>query len=315
MVVAAYQAAGTIRAALTSVFTQSVLPYEVIICDDGSTDDIGGALGPFRDLITVLHRPNGGEGAAKNAGIRAASGDFVLFLDADDIFLPDRLASLRDLACELPDLDILTTDAWLVADGERVRRCYTDDWQFEWVDQRREILRRNFIFGLAAARRERLLAAGGFDESIRRTSDWDLWRRMILDGARAGCVHEPLAHYNVHRRALSADRLEMRRGAVQTLTKALHDPRLSAAEREVAVESLVGVQRELRLLEGRRDLIEEAPTARRRMLELALDEGFAPRARSAALLAAIAPRLAGRVQRRRAASGWTGAGGTEVKTR
>jgi hypothetical protein len=68
------------------------------------------------------------------------------------------------------------------------------------------------------------------------------------------------------------------------------------------------------LLEGRRDLIEAAPAVRRRMLDLALDDSFAPRARTAALLAAIAPRLASRVQRRRAASAWTGAGGTEVKS-
>jgi hypothetical protein len=314
VLVAAYQAAGTIRDALASVFTQSELPFEVIVCDDGSTDDIDGALGPFRDLITVLHKPNGGEGSAKNAATRAAAGDFVVFLDADDTFLPDRLACLRDLSRELPDLDILTTDAWLVVDGKRVRRCYTDDWPFEWVDQRREILRRNFIFGLAAVRRERLIAAGGFDESIPRTTDWDLWIRLILDGARAGAVLEPLAEYQVHPHALSTDRIGMRRGAVQTLTKALGNPLLRTDERAVLEDSLEAYRRELRLLEGRRDLIAGAPAVRRRMLGMALDDGFEARARAAALLAAMAPRTAGRVQRRRAARSWTGAGATEVTT-
>jgi glycosyltransferase involved in cell wall biosynthesis len=314
VVVAAYQAAGTIRDALASVFTQSELPFEVIVCDDGSTDDIDGALGPFRDLITVLHKPNGGEGSAKNAAAREASGDFVVFLDADDTFLPDRLACLRELSCELPDLDILTTDAWLVVDGELVRRCYTDAWPFEWVDQRREILRRNFIFGLAAVRRKRLIAAGGFDEAILRTTDWDLWIRLILDGARAGAVLEPLAHYNVRPNALSSDRIGMRRGAVQTLTKALGNPLLQADERAVLEDSMEAYRRELRLLEGRRDLIDGAPTVRRRMLGMALDDGLEVRARAAAMLAAMAPRTAGRVQRRRASRAWTGAGGTEVTT-
>ena len=58
-------------------------------------------------------------------------------------------------------------------------------------DQRRAILQQNFIFGLAAVRRELLLAHGGFDESILWTTDWDLWLRLILAGARAGCVAEP----------------------------------------------------------------------------------------------------------------------------
>jgi glycosyltransferase involved in cell wall biosynthesis len=312
VIVAAYQAAGTIGEALASALEQSVAPHEVIVCDDGSTDDLAGALAPFRERITLVRKTNGGEASAKNAAARAASGDFVVILDADDSFLPNRLERLRDLVREQPDLDILTSDAWLVLDGRPVRRCYTDDWRFERSDQRSEILRRNFIFGLAAIRRERLLAAGGFDESIRRTTDWDCWIRLILDGARAEAVLEPLARYRVHRAGLSTDRLEMRRGAVQTLTKARAHPGLRAEERPVLEESLGGYRREVRLLEGRQDLMQCAPGVRRRMLALAADRGLARRARAMAVLAALAPRLAGRIQRRRAARSWTGAGGTAV---
>ena len=262
VVLAAYQAADTIRDALTSVFTQTVLPREVIVCDDGSTDDIDGALSPFSDLITVLRKPHGGEASAKNSAARAASGDFVLILRADDTFLPGRLEAMRELACALPDLDILTTDAWLVAGDRRIRRCYTGDWPFEWVDQRREILRRNFIFGLAAVRRERLLAAGGFDESIRGTADWDLWIRLMLDGARGGAVLEPLAQHRVGRGALSLERVEEGRGAVQTLMRAQANPRLRPDDRPVLEASLRRHRRELRVLERRQDLIAGAPTVR-----------------------------------------------------
>ena len=59
-------------------------------------------------------------------------------------------------------------------------------WTFEVDDQRRAILQRNFVFGLAAVRRERLLEVGGFDETIRWTTDWDCWIRMIMGGSRAG---------------------------------------------------------------------------------------------------------------------------------
>ena len=171
ILIPAYQAAGVVGEALASVFAQTVPPHEVIVCDDASTDDLDAAVAPFRNRIVLVSRAtNGGEAAAKNDGARAASGDFVAILDADDVYLPTRLAALGELAATRPDLDILTTDAYLERAGERLRRCYEDDWPFETVDQRRGILERNFVFGLAAVRRERLLAVGGFDETIRWTS-------------------------------------------------------------------------------------------------------------------------------------------------
>ncbi len=90
------------------------------------------------------------------------------------MYLPERLEALAELAVSRPDLDILTTDAVLEVDGTAVRRCYTDELPFEVDDQRTAILRRNFVLGLVAVRRERFLDAGGFDESLRYATDWDL---------------------------------------------------------------------------------------------------------------------------------------------
>ncbi len=78
-----------------------------------------------------------------------------------------------------------------------MRRCYDEGWTFEINDQRGAILQRNFVFGLAAVRRQSFLAAGGFDESLRYATDWDLWCRLILDGSRVGLVAEPLARYRL----------------------------------------------------------------------------------------------------------------------
>src|SRR5437764_1122040 len=194
IIIAAYQVADVIGEALESAFTQTVPPVEVVVCDDGSTDDLAAALRPYRDRIALVHNEtNRGEAAAKNAAARAASAEFVAILDADDIYLPDRLEALGELATARPDLDILTSDAYLELNGVRIRRCYGPDWTFEVRDQRRAILERNFIFGLAAVRRDRMLAAGGFDEQIRWTTDWGLWIRLILEGSKAGAVDEPLA--------------------------------------------------------------------------------------------------------------------------
>src|SRR5204862_6759843 len=245
VVVAAYQAADTIGEALASALAQTAPPHEIVVCDDGSTDDLEAALAPFRERIVLLRKENGGEASAKNAAARAATGDFVAILDADDVYLPGRLAALGRLASERPDLDLLTTDAYLEVDGRVVRRVYGDDWTFEVDDQRREIMRRNFVFGHAAVRRERLLGEGGFDERIRFTTDWECWMRLILTGSCAGAVLEPLARYRVRQTSLSADRTRMTAGRIESLRTGLAHPSLRPEERDAARATLAGLERDL----------------------------------------------------------------------
>src|SRR5262249_23209784 len=91
VVIAAYNVADVISGAIESALGQTHAPHEVIVCDDGSTDDLARALEPYTDRISLIRQSNGGEGSAKNAGARAASGEFVTILDADDEYLSGRL--------------------------------------------------------------------------------------------------------------------------------------------------------------------------------------------------------------------------------
>jgi glycosyltransferase involved in cell wall biosynthesis len=310
VIIAAYQVARLIGDALDSVFEQTVQPHEVIVCDDGSTDDLEQSLARFRDRITFLRRKqNGGEAAAKNEAARAATGDFVSILDADDTYLPTRLEAIGELAAARPDLDILTTDAFLQLDGRTLRRCYEEDWPFETNDQRRAILERNFVFGLAAVRRQRLLEVGGFDEAIRWTTDWDCWIRLILSGSRVGAVMEPLAVYRIHEASASASRADLVAGRVQTLRKAAADMRLSDEERALVRANIDSQEQQLALLEVRAALISRPRDLRRRLLALALRRGISVRTRGKALAAATMPALAARIFTKRETGAWTGAGG------
>jgi hypothetical protein len=243
----------------------------------------------------MLRQANRGEGAAKNAGTRAASGDFVVFLDADDVFAERRLEALAALAIARPDLDVLTTDAWIEVANTRVRRCYDETWTFPSENQRAEILRRNFVFGLAAVSRSRLLACGGFDETLRFATDWDLWCRLILDGARIGLVDEPLARYRLRAGSLSAQRPLLLRGRCDVLERALARGDLSAEERSIAQASLRREMRGALVAETRAALASRSPDARRtaRMLATAADIPAAQRVRAA--LAWLAPSLAARL--------------------
>jgi glycosyltransferase involved in cell wall biosynthesis len=309
IVIAAYDVADRIRSALESAFAQTLQPLEVIVCDDASTDDLEAALTPYRDRIRyVRHEHNRGEAAAKNTAARATSAEFVVILDADDVFYPRRLQALGELAAERPDLDVLTTDAYFVADGQIVRRCYEHYWPFVSDDQRRGILERNFIFGLAAIRRERLLAIGGFDEAIRWTTDWDCWIRLIFSGSQAGLVAEPLAEYRLRETSLSSDRVEHVRGRVRTLEKAATLAELTARERETVEETLAAERRSLALEEARAALASGAIDARTRALQLARDRTQSRSTRVKAMLAAVAPAFAGRLARARRRKTWTAPG-------
>jgi hypothetical protein len=295
VIVAAYQAAGTIGDALDSVFQQTLPPDEVVVCDDGSTDELETALEPHRGRIALIRQENGGEASAKNAAARAASGEFVVILDADDVFLPERLEAIADMAAVRPDLDIFTTDAVLEVDGRPVRRCYTTSFPFPVDDQRREILRRNYVFGLAAVRRERLLEEGGFDESIRFTTDWELWIRMILAGSRVAMCPEPLARYRLLPGSLSSQRARMLEGRLATLEKAAPHPALEPDDRVVLEETIARHRRELAIARARDALVEGSGDARRRSLQLARAPAMGLRTRVKALASAAAPGLAGRL--------------------
>ena len=312
VIIAAYQAADTIGDALDSIRQQTVPPLEVVLCDDGSTDDLDAALAPYLDEIVLVRQDNRGEGSAKNVAARAARGDFVVILDADDVYLPGRLEALRKLAQTRPDLDILTSDAILVAAGRAVRKAYDHTWRFEVADQRRAILQGNFIFGHAAVRRTLLLEHGGFDEAIRWTTDWDMWLRLILAGARAGSVDEPLALYRLRETSLTARRRELLLGKLATLEKARSNASLRASERPVLEEAIAAHRRELALLDFRRGVAAGDTGVRRRAFALARTRGYAPRARLEALAIGAALGVGRRLLRRRSDRGWVGAGGTYV---
>jgi hypothetical protein len=312
VVIAAYDVADLISTAVDSALAQTMPPLEVVVCDDGSTDDLEGALARYGDRVRLLRKEHGGEASAKNAAARAAQGDYVAILDADDVYLETRLQALAELAAARPDLDVLTSDAYLELDGRRIRRCYEGAWTFEVEDQRSAILQRNFIFGLVAVRRSVFVDNGGFDEAIYWATDWDLWSRLILGGSKAGVVDEPLALYRLRETSLSARRANLVQGRLQVLEKAAAHPSLSEAEVETVAAATAAQRRELAAIELRHALVARERDARRRATAAARDTSLPPRVRLKAACAALAPRVVGAVIRRRSGPSWTAAGGVRV---
>jgi glycosyltransferase involved in cell wall biosynthesis len=293
VVIPAYQAAATIREAVTSALEQTPPAQEVIVVDDGSTDDLSAALASFADDIQLIRKPNGGAASARNVGIRAAKGEFVAFLDADDLFYPGRLEALGALARARPDLDILATDAVISVAGRR-HALFFDGTPFAAREQRTAILEACFVTGWPAVRVARVRALGGFDETLAIAHDWDCYLRMILDGAAAGCVTEPYYEYRHLAGSLTADRIPALRERVEVLRKARRRSDLTTDERAALRRALRrhGTRAALAELEAELDGL-EAPTDARvprgRTLRRLASRSLTRRGRMLLVLGVLAP--------------------------
>jgi GT2 family glycosyltransferase len=291
IVIPVYQSAATLAGAVASALEQAHPAVEVVVVDDGSTDDVEGALRPVRERVTLIQKENAGGASALNAGAAVATGDFLAILDADDTYHPRRLESLAQLAADRPDLDLVTTDARFVIDGEEVGR-FLDYNPFAVDDQRAAILESCFVGGWPAIRLSRLHAIGGFDERLRTGYDWDCWLRLIFAGARAGLVNRPYYNYRLHSGSLTASRRSTLWDRVRLLEKARLNPQLSAPEREVLRRSLRTHRTRAARADVEATLAGGAPRAR--LLRYAFARGIPARARAEFALAAAAPGLARR---------------------
>lgn len=194
VVIPAFQAAGTIERALKSVLGQTAPPREVLVVDDGSTDDTvdrARSLGDPR--IRVIRLPtNSGAAAARNAGCAEAVGEWIAFLDADDAWHPEKLA--RQLAViDAPDVVLVGCDCLLHQPSGQSTRFYDAVPPADGLDAWRVLLSRNFLpTPTVLVRRASLVTVGGFDPSLVVGEDLDLWIRVAEQG-RVLIVREPLA--------------------------------------------------------------------------------------------------------------------------
>jgi glycosyltransferase involved in cell wall biosynthesis len=284
VVIRAYNAAPTIGRAVDSVLAQTVPPLEVIVVDDGSTDDLDAALEPTHEQITLVRTAHRGAAAALNAGAAAATGEFLAPLDADDTFDPRRLEVVGELAAQQPGLDLLCTDMRFISNGEVVGTFHEHN-PFEFEDQRAAILERCFVGGCPVVRLERLREVGGFDEQLVVAEDWDCWLRLIFSGSRAGLVDAPYYDYTLVGGSLTADRIVGLRARVQMLEKAARELELTAAERRVLRRSLAVHRSRLAAVEL------GTAAARRQAIGYAVARGVNARVRVGAVAAAVSPSL------------------------
>jgi len=191
--------------AVHSVQAQSYATREIIIVDDGSTDDTQGIVRTFGDDVRYVRQANAGPSVARNNGIEHARGDFVGFLDADDLWLPEKLAKQMALFDQLgASVGLIGTGTYDKFDGagERIEEKLLPQRKNVTVDKTALLMRNHIACSSALVRRSCLEHVGGFDNTLRYCEDWDLWLR-ISRHYDVAVVDEPLVHRKQHHASAS----------------------------------------------------------------------------------------------------------------
>ena len=174
------------------MLAQEGVRVELIVIDDGSTDSSPKIIKSYRDKIVSLWQPNSRQAVAQNYGLRVATGEYIAYLDSDDISLPNRLNLQVQYLCDHPEIDMVyTATEYICAEGKSLfvkipaspnplRLLYLNDVPHSSVMHRRSLIPR----------------IGYFDESY-PNQDWDYWVRFS-EVTRLGLIPSPLVKYREH---------------------------------------------------------------------------------------------------------------------
>jgi glycosyltransferase involved in cell wall biosynthesis len=200
-IIPAYNAAPWLARAIHSVLQQTIAVDEIIVCDDGSTDNTAKVCAQFRGCVRYIRQTNGGPAKARNTAIHDASGDWLALLDADDWWLPRRLEMQLQALDERPDAVLAYGSIKLVEDSgaTEVRIAPSPDELWPMLRYRNPIAPSAVL-----VKRDALEQIGGFNPRHRGTEDWEAWVRLHRMGPFAR-VAQPLACYRVAPSSLSSN--------------------------------------------------------------------------------------------------------------
>jgi glycosyltransferase involved in cell wall biosynthesis len=229
VVIPAFNSANYLRAAVDSALNQTVLPLEVLVINDGSSDNTQDVIKEYGSSIRGFYQRNSGPAVARNRGIAEAKGDFIAFLDADDTWTPDKIETQINYLEYHKNVNIVHTAYFnvnMLSDNLIASSKIRDEFTGNCY---REFFFRNGVqMSSVVVLKECLIKVGGFDQNIRRasTEDYDLWFRIARD-YEFGYVRRPLVYYRHHDANATRVAIAIREGELYVLNKALHaDPQL-----------------------------------------------------------------------------------------
>jgi glycosyltransferase involved in cell wall biosynthesis len=241
VIIPAYRVTPYINETLDSIISQTFQDFEIIVVNDGcpDTDDLERVLQPYLPAIQYIRQSNSGPGGARNTGLAAARGEFIAFLDGDDQWLPDYLASQVKFLREHPDVDVVYADAEIFGNDKRrgPGKRFMDQCPSHGEVTLESLLREQcVVFISVLCRRTAIDRAGGFDANLRGVEDFDLWLRIVRTGGKIAYQRRVLSRYRAHPGSLSANVLRMADGHLVVIDKLERQGTLTAAEKQAAAE-------------------------------------------------------------------------------
>jgi glycosyltransferase involved in cell wall biosynthesis len=204
IIMPAYNAESTIYDSIESVIKQSYEKWELIIINDGSTDDTIKVVSQFKDSrIKLISQENKGVAEARNTGIRFSNGDFIAFLDSDDIWDEKKL-EIQINYLTVNDIDLLHTDFFYFSTNitDRKYKKYIEPYNFDLSDHEKLLINDVIVASSVIIRKNTINSVGYFDSSFYGVEDWDYWIRLSKDH-KIGKIDNPLTYYRENMKGIS----------------------------------------------------------------------------------------------------------------
>jgi glycosyltransferase involved in cell wall biosynthesis len=223
VIIPTYDCARWLAESLESVLAQTDPDYELIVVDDGSTDDTPDVLARYAGRLTVVRGDHGGLGAARNLGLARATGEWIAFHDADDVAMRDRLAWSREFLREHPEFDAVFGNGRCMPVDDPASPQVVGGRFLAATHGRRLTVTDLFdgfplYFQGALVPRAAFAAAGPFDAGYQVLTDLEYGYRL-LPRLRAACVDHTMFHYRRHDSNITRDLLRMRLEVARTLER------------------------------------------------------------------------------------------------
>lgn len=261
VIIPAYNAAPFISATLDSVFRQTYRNFEVLVVNDGSPDtkELERALESYRGRITYLVQKNSGPGAARNLGTREARGEFVAFLDSDDLWYAEYLAEQLKMFEEDPSRDLVYCDFRFFSDTPSAGKTFMQLYppRVETITLESLIAGNNLIIypTCAVLRRKTLLDTGLFDETLwSYGEDNDLWLRIAYRGGKIAFQRKVLADRRSWPGSSNTARVKVANGYVKVLRKLNEVRDLPASTRALIERSIAQCEAAIEMWNGKQSL-------------------------------------------------------------
>lgn len=218
IIIPAYNQGEYLKQAIESSLAQTFCDFEVIVVDDGSTDSTPEVVKGFTDSrIHYLRQENKGLSGARNTGIRNSRGQYLTFLDSDDLFLPDKLALLIAAFQQHPEMGMIAGQALLIDEhGKLIDTTFNSTMQ---GDSAELILGNPFHVGSIMVLKSWQEKIGFFDENLRSYEDWDMWLRLVKAGCKIMTIDQPVSLYRFHTAQMTRNGSQMTRASFAVLDK------------------------------------------------------------------------------------------------